>query len=162
MTIKQRYESDCFLCCAAMAVGIDYDEALAIWGHPLALRIARDGVKTSGDTTRVLDDIGLKEGQHYVVRDVRKDGEMQPIPPALLARHRAIMQVVSLNHEDRFHMVFWDRQELHDPSRARVYSSQDLKVGWVWLLSSKVLSAGSCNGMSPDQGSLDETYGQNR
>ena len=132
MTIKQQHEHDCFMCCAAMAANLSYEEALEKWGNHLSNRIAHSGVKSSSDTIQILEGIGLVQDESCTLFNAKKGDELQPLALVLPPNQRAILQVPSLNHNGRYHMVFWDGDTLHDPSLGNTYVTQNVNVGWVW------------------------------
>jgi hypothetical protein len=135
--IKQRYEQDCFLCCIAMALDLDYDEALAKWGAELVDHVAAHGLVGRKNIDRAFSALGLQRDLDYVTILMEFPGpepwERAEIRKLLWGR-RACIQVRSKNYENRFHVVYWDGERLIDPSNLKTYSDMgEVEPIFVWI-----------------------------
>lgn len=112
--IKQRTNSDCVLAAIAMAAGKDYDE---LW--------------TTDDVTKVVKDGGVSDEEPYMERAGFKKGvTYKRVSPwdinqahlkNFLWGRRALLSIHSLNIPDGHHMVYWDGEEVFDPSPKDTY-----------------------------------------
>ena len=110
--VKQRSLYDCLLACICMATDQDYD---SIW--PVSFQEEVETSKgTYGDAiVEAFSFAGLKYKSVYV-------GTMpKQAILAFLWKRRAILQVPSLNYEDAQHMVYWDGENIKDPSNLQAY-----------------------------------------
>lgn len=136
-TIKQRYEQDCFLCCLAMAAGLPYDEALAKWGAEFVEHVSQNGLVGRIHIERAFSAIGLVRDDNYrtVIGIIPGNSDSQTAPTFrdVLWGRRACVQVPSKNYAGRYHIVFWDGRELHDPSPLKTYTWSEVEPVWIWL-----------------------------
>jgi hypothetical protein len=145
VTIKQRYEQDCFLCCLAMAIGMSYDDAASKCGPELADAIKCSGLSQRANAERAFNALDLLCGRDYI--PIRSTIEMKAVQhhaelaKELLWGRRALIQVKSKNYDNRYHIVYWDGAELHDPSPLRTYTWEEVNPGWIWLLNDAVQHA---------------------
>lgn len=137
MTIKQRYEQDCFLCCIAMAAGVSYDDAIARWGNEFVEWVGQVGLHGQKNIDRAFDGLNLKRGAGYLVVYPVLPGNGKEWPHDnwrnWLWKRRACIQVKSKNYPDRHHIVFWDGHQIHDPSPLKTYVWDEVEPVWVWL-----------------------------
>lgn len=138
MTIKQRFEKDCFLTCIAMAAGIEYDLALYLFGDELVEKVKAKG--TYGNlVTEAFLRIGLVPDADYTVVNhcIVAEGNLFRLPPHsfrdLLWGRRACIQVKSKNYEGEYHIVFWDGRVLHDPSPLKTYEWDEVEPIYAWI-----------------------------
>lgn len=112
--IKQRTGNDCALAAIAMAAGCtSWDQ---LWSDEDLVPIKDRGV---GDLTLWLARAGYQRNVHYKGIYVHGLSYHEDLV-GLLWRRRALLSVHSLNNEGN-HMVYWDGQELFDPSTQLTY-----------------------------------------
>lgn len=132
-TIKQITGSDCFLACVAMAKGVGHIMDLWTFDDIKAV-VATRGV---GDETPWMEKAALAKGVDYKRISVNglSDYNMDMLK-ALLCKRRAILSVKSLNIDGGSHAVYWDGEQLHDPSTQRTYQwLSSLTISQVLLFS---------------------------
>jgi hypothetical protein len=113
VTIKQRTNSDCVLACIAMAAGKPFDE---LWTQADLDEVVKS--KGISDYGPWLKRAGFVDGEHWHVH-LYDGGRREYL--AMLRGRRAIISVPSLNIDQGSHAVYWDGNELHDPSTMRTY-----------------------------------------
>ncbi len=55
----------------------------------------------------------------------------------MLWGRRACIQVKSKNCQDEFHIVYWDGQELFDPSNKLTYTWEEVEPIYIWLFNER-------------------------
>jgi len=112
-TIKQLSDFDCALACTGMVLGKDPRDIFPIEYY--------EKVEEARGTT--MDDALTMAGlESKVDFDTVYTGSLVSGNVRLLLNWRkAVLQVPSLNNRKAFHFVYWDGQELHDPSNKQVY-----------------------------------------
>ena len=117
--IKQKAESDCFLCCLAMASGKDYDTTFT---KELRDEIERKKTCSGKDLDLAYELAGYKRGIDY---ETVYAGNGQVIniefAKSMLWKRKAILQVRSLNFDKGEHAIYWDGEQLFDPSNKMAY-----------------------------------------
>lgn len=129
MMVKQRSEFDCVLACLAMASEKDYD---SIFDEDFRQRIEISRT-CSGDN---LDEAIARAGfiKSETVKCVYVLNTNIHIIRQMLWKRKAMLQVDSLNYESGQHMVYWDGNELHDPSNKLSYTwLTHLHPVYVWI-----------------------------
>ena len=112
--VIQKNDNDCGLAAMAMAVGKSYDEA---WTAEDTQEVVEN--KGISDYEPWMKKLGLERGRDYAeVYTSHMDGHGLK---ALLRWRRAILSVCSLNNKDGYHAVYWDGDNLFDPSNKRQY-----------------------------------------
>lgn len=128
MLVRQKRKYDCVLACLAMATGKEYD------------------LMFSGDFTQEVEDAhGTgKKGLHdkaFELAGLVRDIDFKSVycgnvarahVESMLWRRRAMIQVPSLNYKGASHYVYWDGEQLFDPSGLQRYQWLDhLTFEWV-------------------------------
>lgn len=152
--IEQRAEQDCFLCCLAMALEFNYDQAAATLGAELAAKIGRVGLYGE-DITTAFTLLGLGgDRARSIYAEVRDEGALAATAHAravlkrLLWGRRAIVQVPSKNYPPpRQHVVYWNGEEMIDPSPLKTYTWDEVRPVYIWLLDEG--HAALCGSLSP-------------
>lgn len=113
LPIQQKTSSDCVLASIAMALDKPYDE---VWSS--------EDTKWTVDNRGIADkDPWLKKAGITRYKEVHFLYHMeQGYVHSLLWGRRALLSVHSLNIPGGYHMVYWDGQNLWDPSRQRTYA----------------------------------------
>lgn len=134
---KQRGEYDCALCSVAMALSSS-PEALF---KPERFALAEQKRATApGDLLTELGMVDDKDFWSVYLGSTRPMGNVLD----LLKGRPAILQVPSLNNPPPAnHIIFWDGEELFDPSNRQVYRwlAQCTGVGYVTLFSREIARA---------------------
>jgi len=128
--VKQKGESDCVLASLAMATGRPYSSMF----KP-AFRKKIELAKGCYDSTlkEALKMAGFIEGQNAL--SIWTQNLDKKYVQALIWKRKALIQVVSLNYGGGEHMIYWDGEELFDPSNKQVYKFvENLRPTYVWLL----------------------------
>ena len=113
--IKQHTGSDCVLACIAMAFG--RSDVLDVFTQEDIDRVvAKNG--THVDTE--LEKQGLVADVDFIDRSVYS-GTDQDTVKALLWGRRAILSVMSLNINNGQHAIYWDGEQIYDPSTLRTF-----------------------------------------
>lgn len=128
---KQRSNYDCVLASLTMAVNGDYDQ---LWPEDFRAHIEVEKGCYGKDLDRAFELAGLTRNEDYwpfcVVGLLERDWTIR----TMLKGRRALLQVPSLNHQKSSHVVYWDGNELHDPSNKQVYQWIDqLAIQWIWI-----------------------------
>lgn len=122
--VQQRGEQDCYLCCMCMALGLTYEELTQKLSPALVARIQTEG-SFSEDIPLVQRLLGLTAEVDF--RTIyRHDNRVSYGSSGEFARdvlwgRRAIIMVKSVNYEGKSHMVYWDGEELFDPSNKKIH-----------------------------------------
>jgi len=133
---KQRGEYDCALCSVAMALGRSPEELFA----PEVFAKAEETKSTS--PSDLLASLGLVEDRDFwsvYLGSASPKGNILD----LLNSRRALLQVPSLNNPPpAMHIIYWDGQELRDPSNKQVYRwlRQCVTVGYVTIFNERAAS----------------------
>jgi hypothetical protein len=145
ITIKQRYEQDCFLCCIAMAAGLSYDDAIEKWGGDFVEWVGQVGLHGQKNIDRAFDAIPFARNWDYRVVYPVIPGNGQEWPQdnwrQWIWGRRACIQVKSKNYENRHHIVYWDGDNLHDPSPKKTFAWGEVQPVWVWVFNELVIPA---------------------
>jgi len=112
--IKQKGFYDCALASISMAAGHSTWEQL--WNEEDLKAVEGKGVS---DETPWLLRAGFEKYRDY--RRVFMHGEYQQVVKNLLWRRRAMIAANSLNTPDGGHMMYWNGEELFDPSTQRTF-----------------------------------------
>jgi len=109
-TIKQRYGTDCGVACLAMFYGQTYEEA----------------------EYRISEVLKRKPPIHFMnnveIAKVMRTHISSPIQLyTILNGVPAILSVPSLMSKKKFHFVYWDGKDIHDPSNYECYETKDFK-----------------------------------
>lgn len=139
MTIKQRFDGDkqrkdCFLCCAAMALGLTYDEAWRRAGdlQPVFLSDGK-GPRDKQCDLLLLRLGGLERNVDYHVLFMMPEYATPGFLRNILWGRRALAQVPSKNFAGEQHIVYWDGRGLHDPSNLRCWFWDEVSPIYVWI-----------------------------
>jgi hypothetical protein len=114
LVFKQRGTYDCALCSVAMAL----ETPPEILFTPERFALAEE--KKSTAPSDLLNELGYEANKDYwlvYVGSCDAKGNMMQ----LLNGRKVILQVQSLNHRKAQHIVYWDGEELHDPSNKQIY-----------------------------------------
>lgn len=150
--IKQRFDGDdqrkdCFLCSAAMAAGVSYDEAWNALDDDLRACFAPEAKGPMGDQCdKVLSALGFERvrvgartgdpasapGDYFVLFMLPEYATSGFLRNVLWGR-RALLQVPSKNYAGEQHIIYWDGRELHDPSNKRTWAWKEVEPIYVWL-----------------------------
>jgi hypothetical protein len=128
--VKQQALYDCYLACMCMALGITYEELTQRLGSEFVARIHAQGTY-GDDAEKLYVSLGLVAGRDFR-RIYRHDPKLSYGSSAEFARtilwgRRAIIQVDSVNHQGKFHLVYWDGFEFFDPSNYTLHSWDTLE-----------------------------------
>ena len=152
--VKQRFDGDvqrkdCFLCCAVMAAGADYD---AIWS------LLDDQVRTAISTTGAFGNhcnhilellkfermqVGARTGNptdepgDYYVLFILPEYATTGFLRNMLWGRRALIQVPSKNYKGEQHIIYWDGAALFDPSNLRTYQWHEVEPIYLWLFNER-------------------------
>lgn len=144
-TIRQRHEQDCFLCCIAMAIGMSYERAALRWGDELVNHVANSGLVGSKNIEKAFGSVGLQRDRDYTTVYAQIPGHAAWETAAEIKKflwgRRACIQVESKNYRGRFHIIYWDGKELHDPSPLKTYTWHEVEPIFVWLFNESVARA---------------------
>lgn len=112
MLTKQRGKYDCLLACLSMATDREYE---SLW--PVSFCEEIETAKgTYNDNIAIAFSFANLPYKSIYTGMLPKNGIY-----AFLWKRRAILQVPSLNYEDAQHMVYWDGENIKDPSNLQVY-----------------------------------------
>jgi hypothetical protein len=137
-TIKQHFDKDvqrkdCFLCCAAMATGHNYEAAWEMMRPGMQKILKERGTSTSAECHEVLVSLGAVRERDYIVLYVLPEYASTGFLRNTLWGRRAMVQVRSKNFAGEMHIVYWDGHNLHDPSNLRVYEWHEVEPIYLWL-----------------------------
>lgn len=122
--IKQKGESDCVLACISMLTGLPYT-----WSDEEFNFAEKNKGYNDVQIRELLTQAGYDNAMHLGVPD-----GFHLETRSLLWGRRAMLSVPSLNHHRGAHMVYWDGQELFDPSNKQVYRwMEQLHPYSVWI-----------------------------
>lgn len=113
---KQERQYDCFLACIANTIQKPITE---IFPEDFIIHIEEGEGTHSYDIKTALEHANLSENTDYF--RIRVSGGYDTVRELLQGR-RAILQVPSLNHKGKCHMVYWSGETLYDPSLKQTYS----------------------------------------
>jgi len=134
--IKQQAEFDCVLVSIANATGKDYYE---IFPEEFRRVVQEKKGCYSGEITQAFEYAGLTKDVDYKSLYVRHADEA--VVRSFLWKRKALIQAVSLNHEGSEHVMFWDGQELHDPSNKQVYKYlSSVYPTYVWIFNEVIIA----------------------
>ncbi len=126
--IKQRSEYDCALCCLCMATGVDY----SVFPQELIDAITAKRTCSGENLDKAYECAGIKRDVDFITSYT--DGLSSHVVEAMIWQRRAILQLPSLNLEGGMHLVYWDGQNIQDPSNKQVYRwIKNLRPVYVWL-----------------------------
>ncbi len=109
-TVKQRYGQDCGVACLAMFFGISYEEA---------------EYRTSQALKRKTPILWMNNIDLAKVIAIGTHSPIQLL--TILKDVPAILSVPSLMTKKKFHYIYWDGKEIHDPSNYECYTTSDFK-----------------------------------
>lgn len=119
--IQQRAQSDCMLCCMAMAMGIEYDDLANRLGPGFMTLIRQHGVTDEAEPV-LLSTLGLQADIDYRKYSLSPHWCSIQFARNILWGRRALICVRSMNNRDGWHSVYWDGEKLFDPSPKSTYS----------------------------------------
>lgn len=122
--VRQRNTNDCLFACAAMALGMTYDEAEARAGAAFMNLLQSQGCNNAMENA-LLGALGLKVNVDYCMRTFNNHWTSVGFVKNMLWGRRAIVTVRSRNNRDGSHAVYWDGSKLFDPCTQDVYPSWD-------------------------------------
>ncbi len=141
--IPQRNNWDCGLCCLAMAMGIDYDEALSFLPVAPGVKINTPAplLEIVGDTTmpfglspahtaRILLEEGIATGTFGIESYTEAmAGEFTPLELHSILNVRTVRAIIFMETATGFHghAIYWDGVSLIDPARG-VLNSDDNRL----------------------------------
>jgi len=127
---KQRHQYDCFLASMATALQRDYDE---LWPVEFQQRIEANEGSGGVLYNEGLKIAGLTPGKDIWSNPVRFKLTYPTMLLDLFQGCRALLQVPSLNHPGKSHLIYLLRGEVFDPSNKKTYNhSTDIQtVEWV-------------------------------
>lgn len=112
--IKQSQDFDCALACTGMVLNKDPKE---IFTPEFYAKVEEEKGTTMKEA---LTQAGLTDGVDFDTVYVGSVGSIGNVR-MLLNWRKAVLQVPSLNNRRAMHFVYWDGQELYDPSNKQVY-----------------------------------------
>lgn len=129
--VKQKDDYDCALCAFTMAAGNNYDAIREKLGPEFIADVQTRKGSYGEHLQRILEVNGFdywKLIPLYVTDEIRRTKQW-------IWGRRAVLQVPSLNHEGRQHLVYWDGVRLYDPSNLNMYPDLDSvkAIAYVWL-----------------------------
>lgn len=138
--VKQRGGLDSYLCCLCMALDMTYDELTCRIGANVVYRAQHEGIALV-DIRKIWSYLHIREGVDVFVelrhKPLQTDGVWSGCSASsaisLIRGRRAIIEVESLHVGGEMHYVYWDGQELFDPSNNALYVSVDLKPHYMHL-----------------------------
>lgn len=138
MTIKQRTEMDCGICCVAMALGLPYERVIAAADEKFQETMAQHGIE-DGMLHELLARLGLQLDRDYCGRYLSMHYGSIAFTRNMLWGRRAIVEVKSKNirygEDSGLHFVYWDGAALHDPSNKTTYEWAEVEPIKMWLFS---------------------------
>lgn len=124
--VEQRTDTDCGVCCLAMALRMPYEVVLGNMPkeHLETLSDPKKGMSTEmyADLFAAL---GLRIEEDYAVRSMGYQWGTYKYTKNLLWGRRAICAVRSKNSPDCYHFVYWDGKTLYDPSTKEKYTQEE-------------------------------------
>lgn len=129
--VSQRADYDCVLACLAMATGRPYEE---LWPQEFLAEVEKAKGTGSGDLhERAFTLAGLERKRDYI--SVYCGQLASGAVCKFLWGRRALVQVPSLNYEGASHYVYWDGENVFDPSTKQRYLwLSSVSPEWVALL----------------------------
>jgi len=128
--VKQKGESDCVLASLAMVTGRPYS---SMFKPAFRAKIEAERGCCNDLFKQAMKLAGLVEGEN--VKCVYTQNLDKSFIQALVWKRKAMIQVTSLNIAKGEHMIYWDGQELFDPSNKQVYKFiENIRPTYVWLL----------------------------
>lgn len=120
MKVDQRTDHDCVFCCLAMVLGLTYEQAAARAGAAFMEILNVQGC-TDPMEQALYAAFGLKKEVDFL--ELRYSPHWASIAGVrnLLWGRRAMVTVRSKNIPDGFHMLYWDGNQVFDPSSKRRY-----------------------------------------
>lgn len=154
--IKQRFDvdvqrKDCFLCCAAMCAGLDYDSAWAALDDELRTPLLTGRGPIGDQCDKILGRLGFKkradvgarssvpagtEADYYVLFIMPEYGTTGFLRNMLWGR-RALIQVLSRNYSGEHHVIYWDGHQLFDPSNKIRWEWHQVEPIYIWLFNER-------------------------
>jgi hypothetical protein len=113
---KQKHASDCALACLAMISGKDYDK---IFSKKLIKAIEKAGTATGDNLDSAYVAAGYIKDKTYKVIYTAQDNVNTV--QTMIWKRKALLQVDSLNYEGGMHLIYWNGEELIDPSNLQTY-----------------------------------------
>ena len=129
-TIKQIGESDCFLACIAMVVGQTIEKTF-----PEKFREEIEVIETTtGDNIdKAFNYAGLeRDVDYWSIAFGMTLWNFQT--RAMLRGRKVLLQVPSLNYQRGSHIIFWDGENIHDPSNKQIYQwLHQCNPEYIWI-----------------------------
>lgn len=114
--VKQKKDYDCVLACVSMLTGRKYED---LFSKELCDRVDETKGCTDELFYEVLNVAGFERNINM------KSLFVQNVDPVILEnllwKRKAILQVDSLNYKDGQHCIYWDGEQILDPSKLQVY-----------------------------------------
>lgn len=123
--IRQRNNSDCAVCTLAMALGVSYDEVLALC--PDYRKRLADGIRVG---LSIPDYLYVARSYGFTFRSVYPHTVNKEYGDDFweyLSEKIALLVVHSLNYKGRLHSVYWDGLGVYDPSKKRRYNDVTIR-----------------------------------
>lgn len=128
--VKQKGESDCVLATIAMAVRRPYS---SMFRPSFRAKIEEERGCTNDLLKEAFRLAGLVDGEN--MKCVYTHILDKSVVLSMIWKRPAMIQVVSLNNRKGEHFIYWDGDELFDPSNKQVYLFvENLRPTYVWLL----------------------------
>lgn len=117
--ISQKAPNDCGVCCLAMLLEMKYwpVRRAVNWHYKNTRKCRFDGMSVEDDAA-VAKRLGFKLTTHTIYPSVRA-----PMIKRLHSGLRAILTVPSVNVKGEWHAVYWDGEQLFDPSQLNRYGA---------------------------------------
>jgi hypothetical protein len=130
--IKQRTDTDCNLCCLAMALGITYEEMESCLTLADAPTLAKSGMSNPMED-RLLAVKGYVPEAHF-----RRLYPQSHLVQTHFLRHilwgrRAVLTVMSKNNNDGMHAIYWDGKALFDPTQKKAYEWHEVEINEILM-----------------------------
>ncbi len=134
--INQRTEMDCGICCVAMALALPYERVIAAADEEFRETMATNGI-TDAMLHQLLSGLGLEMNRDYAARYLSLNYGSVAFTRNMLWGRRAIIEVKSKNFrygaDCGLHFVFWDGEQLLDPSNKATYEWTEVEPIKMWL-----------------------------
>lgn len=132
MLIKQRHTKDCAIACLAMALGQSYDDFVAGIPAEIYEEVLREGT-FNPVMHRMLRENNLVENEDYCHLFFGPAWGTVKYTKNLLWGRRAIISVHSKNIKDGSHYVYFDGEEILDPSTKLTYVWDEVEPKEFWI-----------------------------
>jgi len=134
MIVKQRYNSDCYLACLAMAASKPYEE---LFSKEFCNKIEEAKICSGSNLEEAILLAGFIKDE-TISSIYISWGNAPGLIKNLLWGRKAILQVPSLNKKGGSHAIFWTGSEIIDPSNKQTYFwLETVILEYVWIFNNQ-------------------------